>query len=117
MIRILFLSTVFSLYLPTASAMSWQELQSEIDLVESGGQANPATVLRLSDMVSMMVVMVKAEHEELADQQLFCPPQGKSFDLDGITSLMRKHVRDQPELQDASVQQVLLASMQHNFPC
>lgn len=100
-----------------SSAMTWSELNEQIQLVESGKAVDPAFVLRLSEIVQMLVVMTEAQAEKDDSSLLFCPPKGEQLNLDQVTSMMRKQARDEQINGETLVQNLLLQSFIGEFPC
>ena len=102
---------------PTLHAMTWQELQTEIDSVESGNPPNQEIIARFSEMVQMLVTYYRAVQDTAPDAQLFCLQPSGSLQLDEIVSMVRAQARTGPAADDASVQELLLDSFRARFSC
>lgn len=74
---------------PALHAMTWQELQAEIDSVESGNPSNRDIIVRFSEVVQMLVTYNKAVQERDPAARLFCPSPNGSLQLDEIVSMVR----------------------------
>lgn len=105
------------LFSATGSAMTWTELKQEIDSVESGNPPNVSIISRMSDIVTMMTVLINAQADHDPSSLLFCPPKNQSVTLDQIVSLIRHQARISEPEAAASVQQLLMDSMRREFPC
>lgn len=101
----------------TGYAMTWQELEAEINSVESGNPQNMQIIARFSDMVQMLVTYNKAERDAGNSKALFCPPPNGSLQLNEVVSMVRAEVRRKAAAQDALVQELLLASFSQRYPC
>lgn len=100
-----------------AHAMSWNELNEQIIASETGKPTNPVVILKLTEIISMLVVNAQAQSKKDPHSLLFCPPRNKEFHIDQLISLMRNHVKKNPSAIDTSVQHILLNSMVNEYPC
>jgi hypothetical protein len=97
-------------------ALTWSELEAEINSVESGNAPNSAIIVRFSEMVNMMVSYTR----ELNQQQLeplFCPPRGVPMHSDQLVSMVRAEARQQDAGPQVMVQDLLLDAFLGEFPC
>lgn len=119
MTKKLLLISVLLLLSQMASAMTWSELEQQIEAVESGETVDQNLLVRLSEMVQMLVVMRKAQ----TSPGLFCPPQEGSLDIDEIVSMLRAQARASAVAQEALaqdqtlVQSLLLQTFIEAYPC
>lgn len=98
-------------------AMTWQELQAEIDSVESGQPGNQQVIMRFSEMIQMLATYTQTVYESHPDAKITCPPLGVSMHIDEIVSMVRKQARDTKAEKSASVQVLMLDAFKLSFPC
>lgn len=101
----------------SAWALSWGELEAEIDSVESGNPGDVAIIQRMSDVVSAVAAYNRALREAGADELLFCPASGSSIELDRIVSLVRAQARLDQAGPEIGVETLLLRALAREFPC
>lgn len=98
------------------AAMTWAELEREIESVEAGNAGNPQLIQRTAEMIEMLAVYAKAQAAaELP--RLFCPEPNRQIQLDGVVSMIRAQARAENAGPATSVQQLLLNSFRANYPC
>lgn len=98
-------------------AMTWTELQAEIDSVEAGNPGNRDIILRFSEIVQTAVVYNRAVQESEPGAQLFCPPPDTPMTLDEIVSLVRAESRREPASAERQVQVLMLDGFRRRYPC
>lgn len=112
------LLTFCALFINSASqAMTWQELQAEIDSVESGQPGNQQVIMRFSEMIQMLATYSQTVYESHPNAKITCPPQSVPMHIDEIVSMVRKQARDTKADKSASVQVLMLDAFMEKFPC
>ena len=110
------LTLVATLCAGPVQAMTWAELEAEIDAVEDGAAGNRQMILRFSEMVHMLVSYTRQLHQEDL-QPLACPPRGQAVNIDELVSLVRAEARRVNATPETLVQDRLLAGFRTRFPC
>lgn len=105
-----------ALFTVPAQAMTWSELEAEINAVESGAAGNSRIIMRFAEMVNMMVSYTRQLHE--ADlPPLICPPRGVPMHSDQLVSIVRAQARQTNAGPDTLVQDLLLDGFRAEYPC
>jgi hypothetical protein len=55
--------------------------------------------------------------QTLKQPAMYCQPETLSLTADQLVEMLRRGVKEQPELDEGDVASALLAIMQHTFPC
>ena len=100
-----------------ASAMSWAELEEQINAVDAGKTADVIVRQGLIEIVDTVVIYTKLMHENEPDHMLFCPAKGSEMDLGKIIDIIRKQVEIEQAKKMASVQLLLIKGLRREFPC
>lgn len=104
------------LFTTPVQAMTWSELEAEINTIESGQTGNPEIIMRFAEMVNMLVSYTRELNQaDLAP--LICPPRGVPMHSDQLISIVRAQARQSNAGPETMVQDLLLDGFRAKFPC
>lgn len=114
LISILFLLT--TLYTGAVKGMTLSEFNQGLEDINEQNTNSETFVFRLVDMVHMLVVYTN-DLKSKGMPMLFCPPENLEMQLLDIIQLIKKQSHLGGESEQSLVQNILLDSLMHTFPC
>lgn len=97
-------------------AMTWGELEAEINAVEAGAPGNREMILRFSEMVHMLVTYTR-QLQVQGLPPLVCPTRGQAINIDELVSMVRHEARTEQAGPETLVQELLLSGFRETYPC
>ncbi len=115
--RVLSLVLVLTVWASTAEALTWRELEGEMNRTAAGGRPDPAVLQRLGDITQTLVTYSRAHKAQDEKSLLFCPPTDRPFHLDELVSLIKEQAVLTGQKGEVLVQELLLDGLRRRFPC
>ncbi len=114
----LFTCMVLLYWFPVASqALSWGDLQQEIERLAAGKPATQLIHLRLFEVFETVAIYTKALKAHKPNSALFCSANDTQMHFNQLVSMIRHQARQEQATAQEPVQALLLRALQQQFPC
>lgn len=107
------LGLLFSL---PASALTWGELDDELNAVQSGAAASQEIIDRFAEIAEMLAAYTIALREA-GGSPLLCPAPGTPMGFNELIAVVKEEAQRSDAKRSATVQSLMLAGLREKFPC